>query len=109
MDQPKVATAVAPSQPGTPAVKKSKEEEEVVFENDFSGIIKTKDTTKNAQIKALRREFGEDIPHNFLRLKYKVVYSPEFPPGLLPEPQRIIDYNGNKKIILRKYDYTHLN
>ena len=81
-----------------------REEDEIIFKND----VKLKQPALNAQVMALQKEFGNDVPQAFDRPKYKFVHSPWFPAGQLVGPQRITDYDGNPKVIPRRFDCPHV-
>ena len=83
------------------------DDEQVVFQNARGGVVRLKGTAANAQIRALERNFGDEIPQSFIRPKFKVVYSPRFPQGLLPYPQRRQHYDGTIKIIPRRFNCPH--
>ena len=81
-------------------------DDDVYYQNPSSAIVRTK---RDAQINALRREFGDKLPQPFLRPKYKYVEWPTFLRGQKESPQPYINYDGKRKIIHRKFNCAHFD
>ena len=90
-----------------------RDEEELYFKDDQGTIIKCERAAMNAQVTALKKEFGDNIQQPFLRPKYNLVQSHLFPAGQKVSPQPYIGYDGNHKIIPRQstclYFMTHVD
>ena len=58
-------------------------DEDIILYEDTPGIlIQPKSTARAAQLHALQKEYGLNLPQAFARPAYKWVYSPRFPSGL---------------------------
>ena len=56
---------------------------DIHYQNSSGAIVRCK---RDAQINALRREFGDKLPQPFLRRKYKYIESPTFPQSQKESP-----------------------
>ena len=51
------------------------DDEVVVYEDQKGGLVRPKDSSKAAGLRALQREFGKNLPQPFIRPAYKWVSS----------------------------------
>ena len=65
-------------------------------------------TAMDAQVKALKKEFGSQTRQPFIRPKYNFVHSPLYQKGLKVSPQRYIDDDGKTNIVPRRFDCPHI-